>query len=90
MSTSNLERIFKVLASKRRLAIIQLLSKKEEMSVGDIADTIKLSLKATSKHLIILRQARFIEREQKKFVGLYSMLSDLDNDTRYLLRLIIK
>ncbi|MFA4937254.1 MAG: metalloregulator ArsR/SmtB family transcription factor [Patescibacteria group bacterium] len=90
MGISNLERIFKALASKRRLVIIRLIGEKREMSVGDIANQIKLSLKATSKHLIILQQAGFIEREQKKFVGIYSLSQNLDNDTRYLIRFITK
>lgn len=58
-----LERILKALANKRRLAIIQYLGQEKEATVGDIAEHIKLSFKATSKHLGILANVDIVEKE---------------------------
>lgn len=60
-----IERILKVLANRRRLAIIKYLRKNKEARVGDIADEIKLSFKATSKHLGLLFNADIVEKEQR-------------------------
>jgi len=61
-----LERPFKALANRRRLAILRLLSNRREASVSAIASAIKLSLQATSKHLRILAAIGIIEREQRR------------------------
>ena len=58
------ERILKALANKRRLAIVKYLKNNREATVGDIADEINLSFKATSKHLGILSIADILEKEQ--------------------------
>lgn len=60
-----LERILKSLANKRRLAIVGYLKKEKEATVGDIANKIRLSFKATSKHLGILAAADIVEKEQR-------------------------
>ena len=67
------EALFKALANKRRIGIILCLKKKRSRSVGDIAEEIKLSFKATSKHLIILLRAGFIEREQIGLMMIYRL-----------------
>lgn len=67
------EKILKALANRRRLAILKFLSKTTKASVGDIAKEIKLSFKATSKHLGILRAADIIEREQVSLLMYYSL-----------------
>lgn len=46
--------IFKALANINRLKIIKLLSQARPMTVTDIAEEIEISLKGTSKHLILL------------------------------------
>ncbi len=58
------ERILKVLANRRRLAILKLLNNKGATRVGAVAEEIKLSLKATSKHLGVLSAAGVVESEQ--------------------------
>ena len=52
----NLERLLKALANRRRLEILKVLKKEREgeLSVGEIAERIGLSFKATSRHLSIL------------------------------------
>lgn len=54
----------KALANGRRLAILKYLKKTKEASVGDIAGVIKLSFKATSKHLGILYAVGILEKDQ--------------------------
>jgi len=65
LDINNSERILKVLANRRRLKIIDYIIKKKESSVSGIASEIKLSLKATSKHMHILFTAGILERDQK-------------------------
>ena len=60
-----LERVLKALANRRRLAIVGYLKKAKEATVGDVAGEIKLSFKATSKHLGVLAAADIVEKEQR-------------------------
>lgn len=62
---NELERNFKALANKRRLAILKYLKRTGKSSVGDIASEIKLSFKATSRHLAVLINAGILEKEQE-------------------------
>ncbi|MFH1866774.1 MAG: metalloregulator ArsR/SmtB family transcription factor [Patescibacteria group bacterium] len=77
MFMKELERNLKALANKRRLAIIKYLKSHQPAPVGDIADAIKLSFKATSKHLTVLKGADILESEQKSKLVFYSLSSEL-------------
>ena len=76
MREKDLERTLKAIANKRRVAILQLLKKKKRMFVGEIADAISLSFKATSKHLNILFAVDFVEREQVSLQMYYQLASE--------------
>lgn len=65
------EKPLKALANKRRLEIIKFLKKEKEATVGEIASHIKLSFKATSKHLAVLFSADIVEREQRSLSSFY-------------------
>lgn len=67
------ERTLKALANRRRLAIVKYLKGRREASVGDIAGAIKLSFKATSKHLGLLAAADITEREQRGALMFYRL-----------------
>lgn len=67
------EKLLKALANRRRLAIVKYLNKFGKASVGDVAREIKLSFKATSKHLGLLRSADVLEREQVNLQVFYSL-----------------
>ncbi len=82
------ERILKALANRRRLAILQYLKRQEEGSVGDVADAINLSLKATSKHLGILAAADIVEREQKSLQMFYRLALDQIAPVKYIISLL--
>jgi len=71
MKEADLERQLKVLANRRRLAILSLLRRKREMSVSDIAEAIRLSFTSTSKHLTMLERAGFVEKEQRSLNVFY-------------------
>ncbi len=61
-------RILKALANARRLTIIHLL-RRRDMSVGEIAGALRLSLRSTSKHLITLSRAELLAyRQEREFV----------------------
>lgn len=68
-----IEKQMKALANARRLSIIKYLKKTREASVGDIAEEIKLSFKATSKHLCILYAAGVLEKDQRSLVIYYRL-----------------
>ena len=59
------ERILKALANRRRLSIVALLKRRNEATVGDIAEHIKLSPTSTSKHLNILARADILDKRQQ-------------------------
>ncbi len=67
------EKTLKALANRRRLAIVRYLHQYHKAAVGDIAKEIKLSFKATSKHLGILRTADIVDREQINLSMFYSL-----------------
>ncbi len=80
-----LERLLKAFANRRRIAIVRYLKKQKEASVGDIAETIRLSLKATSKHLGILAAASVLDRDQRSLQMFYHIADDLPAIARTLI-----
>ena len=82
MRERELEKLLKALANRRRLQIIKLLKKKGETSVGNIAEEIGLSMKATSKHLSLLLIAGIVYREQRSLLGFYWLADDLPKSIR--------
>lgn len=76
MTVAELERGLKVLANRRRLAILRLLGKRKEASVGDVAEAIRLSFTSTSKHLTMLERAGFVDKEQRSTLVFYSLSRD--------------
>lgn len=59
-------KIFKALGNEGRLKILKLLFDGQERTVTEIKDSIGISLKATSKHLIALDNLGFLESSGKK------------------------
>ncbi|TAL49267.1 ArsR family transcriptional regulator [Patescibacteria group bacterium] len=55
--------VFKILGNINRLKIIDLLSDGQKMNVGDIAAALKISLTATSNHLVMLQKLDVLEVE---------------------------
>ena len=67
------EKILKALANKRRLEILKYLKNKKRASVGEIARSIKLSFKSTSRHLSVLSAIDIFEKEYDRLNIFYSM-----------------
>ena len=70
-----MEKILKAAANRRRLAILNCLRGKKELSVGTIAQQIKLSFRSTSKHLSILYISDLLEKEQRSVLMFYRLSS---------------
>ncbi|OHA91366.1 MAG: hypothetical protein A2758_02815 [Candidatus Zambryskibacteria bacterium RIFCSPHIGHO2_01_FULL_49_18] len=77
MNRRNLEKLLKAVANKRRLAILEYLSKEKEANVGDIAEHINLSFKSTSRHLSTLSAVDLIDREQRSLEVFYRLPKDM-------------
>lgn len=82
MNIREYEKLFKLLGSKRRLAIIVYLLNKKEATVNEIATKIKLSFKATSKHLILLANADILDFEQRNLLVFYCISSSLPKNIK--------
>ena len=78
------ERVLKALANRRRLAIVKYLKKKKEATVGDIAEQIRLSFKATSKHLGVLAGADIVEKEQRSLQMWYRLSPNPHHISKYI------
>ena len=77
MGEQRQEVLFKALANRRRLSILRYLKKDGEKSVSDIAEVIGVSIKSTSKHLLILLNANLVSEKKKGFYVLYKIKDDL-------------
>lgn len=84
----NVERTLKALANRRRLAILRYLKVKKEASVGDIAKAIRLSVKSTSKHLVILASVDILEKEQRNLYMYYRLAAKQESLIRTLLSIL--
>lgn len=80
-----LEKVLKALANRRRIAIIVYLNKHSGAPVGDIADAIKLSFGATSRHLMLLTAADIIERGQVGLFAKYTLVQPANASVRAVL-----
>ena len=70
------ERVLKALANRRRIQIIQLLSSKGRVSVGDVAAAMRLSIAATSRHLRTLAASELVKTAQSGTTIYYSLTRD--------------
>ncbi|MFA6397774.1 MAG: metalloregulator ArsR/SmtB family transcription factor [Candidatus Paceibacterota bacterium] len=82
------EKSLKALANGRRLDIVKFLKEKKEASVGDIAEHIKLSFKATSRHLSVLAGADIVEKEQRSLSCFYSLAPKLSQVVKAVISII--
>ena len=76
MIEKELETLLKALANRRRLAIITLHKKTNINDVGVIANHLKISFRATSKHLRILASVDIVNREQRGVQAFYCINKD--------------
>jgi DNA-binding transcriptional ArsR family regulator len=82
------EQILKALANKRRLAILIFLALEREASVGEIADHLHISMKATSRHLAILAHADILDREHRSKEVYYALVVPTPATVKHVLSLL--
>ncbi len=83
-----LERTLKALANRRRLAILAFLKMNHEATVGEIAAHIRLSIKAASKHLAILKSTEIVSTEQRSLYVYYFLSIEQKLPARMILTLL--
>ena len=88
MNYKNLEKKYKALANRRRLEIIHYLAKESKANVGQIAEQIKLSFNATSKHLNVLKNNEFVENEQVGLEQYYFIINKNDTFVKHILSIL--
>ncbi len=84
MEIAKAEKILKALANRRRLKILKYIKDGKRASVTELAGYLKISFKATSKHLAILKNNDLVESEQiglSIFYGLSSSLPKIVEET---------
>jgi predicted transcriptional regulator len=79
--------IFKVLGNINRLKIMKMLASGKIMNVTEVADELKISLKSTSKHLIILERFDLLESEGKSSRVYYSLNKNMPNNLKEAIKL---
>ncbi len=79
------EKILKALANFKRLCIVQVLRDSKEKFVGEIADDIDLSIRATSKHLKILSAVDIVEKDQRGPQIFYTLSPGMDSISKYII-----
>ncbi len=88
MEVKTLERQLKALANERRLLILKELKKRRTASVGALAKIIHISLKATSKHLAILKAAGMLETRKRGLAVFYRLSLDQKEPSAHVLALL--
>ena len=69
--------VFKALANINRLKMISFLHKKGRLNVGDIAEELKISVTATSNHLVMLQKLQVLTSEGKDGHVFYTFNSQM-------------
>ena len=83
-----MEKSLKALANRRRLAILKYIKSYKEAPVSEVAEAIRLSFKATSKHLRILAGADILEKEQRSLQMFYSLAPNLKLEAKQIINLL--
>lgn len=81
--------IFRTLANSNRLKIIKMLADGRKMSVGDIAEDLKISFKATSNHLAILKNLDVLEAQGMAGHVFYSINFQMPKDFKKIIKITI-
>ena len=82
--------VFKALSNINRLKIVQLLFGGAHLNVGDISREIRISITATSNHLVLLQKLDVLESIGKDGHVFYFLSSDMPRDFREALDLFTK
>jgi DNA-binding transcriptional ArsR family regulator len=75
-------------ANQTRLEILKFLKNKKYGNVSTVARFINVSVKSTSKHLIILHQAHIIKRDREGVEVFYSLNKPLNEVSKNIVGLL--
>lgn len=81
--------VFRVLANINRLKIIKILSDGKKLNVTEIADDLRISLKATSNHLVILKNLDVLDALGTAGHVFYSLNQQLPDDFKKAIKLLL-
>lgn len=81
--------VFRALASPYRLEMIRLLHRRGETSVSHMTDLIGISIKNTSRNLLILKNAGILVSQGKKDHVYYSVNPDMEGKLTNLINTFI-
>ncbi|MFZ5390743.1 MAG: ArsR/SmtB family transcription factor [Patescibacteria group bacterium] len=88
MKLKDFENVFRILKNRKRLEIIKLLSDNQPRLVGEISHKIKISLKGTSKHLILMAQVGLLDFKRTKKGVFYKLEQELPDYLRVFVKSI--
>ena len=82
--------VFRVLVNINRLKIIKMLADGHKMNVGDIAEDLNISFKATSNHLAILKNLDVLEAQGSAGHVFYSFNRQPPKDFQKIIEITLK
>ena len=82
MNERKLEKYLKALANRRRLAMLSYLKRTTAANVGCVAREMRLSFRATSRHLLILERANILDKTQRNTKIFYRISRKLEDFVR--------
>ena len=82
--------VFRALANINRLKIIKMLTGSHKMNVGDIAEELNISFKATSNHLAMLKNLDVLEAQGAAGHVFYSINPQMPKDFQRIIEIIPK
>jgi DNA-binding transcriptional ArsR family regulator len=88
MKINVMTKVIAACANDQRLEILKFLKIKKYGNVSNIAKHINVSVKSTSKHLIILHQAHIIKREREGNEIFYSLNKPLNEVSKNIVGLL--
>jgi DNA-binding transcriptional ArsR family regulator len=88
MKLSVISMITSACANETRLEVLRFLKHKKYGNVSTIARAVNLSVKSTSKHLIILHQAHIIKRDREGTEVFYSLNKPLNEVSKNIVGLL--
>jgi len=87
-STSYWSKIFKALGNPYRLQIVRLLNKNGKLSVSDVTAELNISIKNTSRNLILLQNVDILKSLGKSDHVYYEINPDIPKDIKQIVKLI--
>ena len=80
--------VFRALANVNRLKIMEMLGEGRAMHVGQIAEELEISFKATSNHLAILKRLDVVDTKGTSGHVFYSLNANMPEDFRASIKLV--